>query len=256
MIETWIEQLEIKQYERAHFFYGGRYSHEMGLNISADTAQTSPGYDVEFQDVPGKDGDMAMDNKRLLPFIYPIRTLLQPETDNIHLATSKVSQWLKNDVRYKPLMLSWDPAYVYSAIYFEQFDIEDLLPKFGRIPLNFKCHPVKYALSGQQKMVFQNGTAIFNPENRPSKPLVEITGSGNITLQNNGQDWIVLTAVDGYITIDARTMSVYRGTEKAFSKMNANLKPMFPVFNSGNNQITWSGDVSKVEITPRWEAIV
>lgn len=256
MSEAWVDQLEIKQYERAHFLYGGRYSHEMGLSVSADTSQTSPGYDVEFQEVKGRDGDLAMDNKRLLPFVYPIRTMLQPEIDDIHLAASKISQWLKHDVRYKPLKLSWDPGYVYSAIFYEQFDIEDLLPRFGRIPLNFKCHPVKYAISGQRKMVFQNGTAIHNPEARPAKPLIEITGSGNIVLKNNGKDWLILTAVDGSITVDARLMSAYKGTAKAFNKMNANLKPMFPLFNPGSNQITWTGNVTKLEITPRWEAVV
>lgn len=256
MLEPWVDQLEIKQYERAHFLYGGRYSHEMGLSISADTTQTSPEYDVEFQEVAGKDGDMAMDNKRLKPFVYPIRTMLQTETEDVHRAASEISRWLKRDVRYKPLQLSWDSGYIYSAIFYEQFDIEDLLPKFGRIPLNFKCHPIKYAVAGQRKMTFTNGMSVHNPEDRTAKPLIEITGSGNITLKKNGANWLILTAVDGSITIDAKTMSVYKGTAKAFDKMNANLKPMFPVFSPGDNVITWTGNMTKLEITPRWEAIV
>lgn len=256
MIETWMEHLEIKQYERAHFLYGGRYSHEMELNIDAETSQTSPGYDIEFVEVQGRDGDQAVDNERLLPFRYPIRVFLQPDVNDIHLASSKISQWLKSDIRYKPLMVSWDPEYVYSAIFFEQFDIENMLPKFGRIALNFKCHPVKYALSGQEKRTFQNGTAIFNPENRVAKPLIEISGSGDIKLKNNGQDWLILKGVDGSISIDSRNMSAFKGNSAAFDKVNANIKPVFPVLNTGSNEITWTGNLTKLEITPRWEAIV
>lgn len=256
MTEKWISDLEVPQYERAHFHYGGRKSSDMGLTISAETSQTSPGYDIEFEEVPGRDGDMAIDNKRLLPFVYPVRTFLQPENMSIELAASKISQWLKNDVRYKPLRLSWDPEYQYSAIFYDQYDIENQLPSFGRIALNFKCHPVKYHLSGLQKKAFTSSAFLFNPEKRAAKPLIEITGTGNITLQNNGTDWLILTAVDGSISIDSQTMSVFKGTSMAFNKMNAGLKPLFPLLAPGDNEITWTGNVSKIEITPRWEAVV
>lgn len=250
-----MEQLRTNQYDIAHFRYGGRYSHEMGLTISADTTQTSPAYDVQFQTVPGRDGDLAMDNKRLESFIYPIRTMLQRDVPDIHSAASAVSQWLKSDVRYKELTLSWDPEYIYRAIYYEQFDVEDLLPKFGRISLNFKVHPVKYHVSGQQPVEFTNGMTIHNPELRAAKPLIEIEGVGDIKLQNNGEDWLILTAVDGSIVIDSQREQVYRDTFIHFDKMNGNLRPMFPQFAPGHNQITWTGNVTKITITPRWEAV-
>lgn len=256
MAEEWLKKLEVPQYERAHFRYGGRQSSDMGLSISADTAQTSPGHDIEFEEVPGRDGDLAVDNKRLLPFVYPIHTFLQPENTTIERAASKVSQWLKEDVRYKPLRLSWDPEYQYSAIFYDQYDIENLLPKFGKIALNFKCHPIKYHLSGLQKTLYFSGARLFNPERRPAKPLIEIKGSGNITLQNNGRNWLILTAVDGSITIDSQSMTVSKGTAVAFDKMNAGLIPLFPILPSGDNHITWTGNVTSIEITPRWEAVV
>lgn len=256
MTDDRTKELEVPQYERAHFHYGGHNSMDMGLKISADTTYTSPGYDVEFEEVDGRDGDMAVDNKRLLPFIYPIHTFLEPESMSIERAASKVSQWLKEDVRYKPLRLSWDSEYEYSAIFYDQYDIRDLLPRFGKIALNFKCHPIKYHLSGLQKKSFLTGAYLYNPEKRAAKPLIEITGSGNITLKNNGEDWLILTAVDGAITIDSQSMSVYKGDAAAFNKMNAGLKPLFPLLAPGSNELTWTGNVSKIEITPRWEAVV
>lgn len=256
MTEAWVDDITVQSYERAYFEYNDQASSEMGLTISADTTQHSPGYDVEFETVQGRDGDLAMDNDRFEPFIYPIRVYLRAEGEDAHAASSRISRWLKKNVRYKPLYLSWDPDYIYSAIFYEQFDVEDLLPKFGKIPLNFKCHPIKYALLGLEPQNMTNGGALYNSEDRTAKPLIEITGSGNIQLNRNGEPWAILTSVDGSITIDSASMSVYKGEANAGNKMNGNLRPMFPQLPPGNNVITWSGSVSALQITPRWEAVV
>ncbi|WP_422122935.1 hypothetical protein DHX103_14485 [Planococcus sp. X10-3] len=256
MIESWMQGLVPEDYEKTYFDYNDKASSEMGLTIGASTSQHSPGYDVMFEKVPGRDGDLAMDNGRFEPFVYPIRVYLESEGEDIHAAASRISKWLKKDIRYKPLFLSWDPEYIYSAIYYEQYDIEDMLQKFGKISLNFKCHPIKYALSGLTKRDVSIGSTLYNPEERTAKPLIEITGTGDILLFKNGEPWLTLTGVDGSITIDSQTQMVYKGDVKAFNKMNGNLRPMFPVLSPGENVISWGANVGKVTITPRWEAVV
>lgn len=243
--------------DQAVFVYDGIVSSDMALVISNKTAQTSPEASVSFQTIPGRDGSLIIDNKRLANFIYPIHTYLRPESDmDIHEAATHISQWLKGDIRYRELYLSWDPNYIYKAVYNEQFSITDILPRFGKIALNFKCHPIKYRISGQNTMALTSGQTILNPEKRAAKPLITITGTGDITLKKNGANWLVLSNIDGFITVDSESKSVYKDGPNLFEKMNATLSPLFPQLDPGTNVITWVEAGFSVSITPRWEAIV
>lgn len=256
MSETWMKGILPETYEQTYFEYENQTSSEMGLTISASTSQHSPAYDIEFETVPGRDGDLAVDNERFEPFSYPVRVYLRAEEEGIHAATSRISKWLRRNIRYKPLFLSWDPEYVYSAIFFEQFDLEDTLPRFGKIALNFKCHPIKYAVSGLEKRPIAQNATLYNPEERAAKPLIELTGIGDIQLNVNGELWLILTDIYGTITVDSQNMTVYSDGVKAFDKMNANLRPMFPQLQPGANEISWFGNVEELYIVPRWESIV
>lgn len=254
-IDNLLDKLNDNLLDEAAFHYGDRYSSDMGLTISSQTIQASPEYDVSFETVMGRNGDLTLDNERLKSFVYPIHVFLKSDFP-VEESANRVSKWLKDDIRYKPLFLSWDPDYIYMAIFYERFDIQDVLPKFGKITLNFRCHPVKYRTNSLSNIELTNGMTLFNPENRAAEPLISIEGSGNITLQNNGKDWLVLEGVDGHLEVDSSAMSVYKEELPEFNKMNGNVRPLFPLLNPGDNTITWTGTATKVEIIPRWEAVV
>lgn len=239
---------------KAGFYYAGIASYDMGLSVSNATTQTSPEYDITFEEVLGRDGDLTVDNKRLKSYVYPIHVNLVND-QNIDWAVSEISKWLKEDVRYKPLNLTWDPDYTYQAVFYEQYEITDMLPTFGKISLNFRVHPIKYRTDSLVPIEVVNGSGLFNPELRSAKPLIQVEGSGDITLQNNGEDWLVLRGVDGSVTVDSGLQVVYKGNRNEFSKMASNLSPLFPELVSGENLITWTGNVSKLTVEPRWEAI-
>jgi len=57
------------------------------------------------------------------------------------------------------------------------------------------------------------------------------------------------TSVSEYIEIDTETMSAYKADELQNHKM---MSIDFPELRPGNNNISWAGSVSKVEIIPRW----
>ena len=154
-----------------------------------------------------------------------------------------------------PCAFSGSPDYEYLAMYTEQFKVSETLKNYGKTVLTFKLKPYKRRIRNET-LVLTNGATLYNPEKRTAKPLIAIEGQGDISLKKNGVDWLILTAVDGSITIDSETMSVFSGTLPQFNKMNSNLSPMFPVLASGENTITWEGTATKVTITPRWEAVV
>lgn len=240
----------------AWFEYKGINSLDMYLTIENDISFFSPEADVEFIEVLGRDGELAIDRKRLKggPMPFPVRLRL-PEGHTVDEAATKISEWLKNDIGWYPLRFSGSPGYEYEAILTERFDIQETLRTYGKTVIPFRLKPYKYRVGANDPMELQNGAILFNSEKRPAAPLIRIEGNGDIALQNNGEDWLVLRSVDGSITIDSKAMSIYKGARTEFDKMNGNLRPLFPLLNPGENEITWTGNVTKLEITPRWEAV-
>lgn len=225
----------------------------MYLRIENDIAFPSPEADIEFVEVLGKDGEVAIDHNRLKGVRFPVPVQLRlPEGVTVDEQATKISNWLKNDIGWKPLNFSGSPDHEYIAICYEQFDIRETLKNFGKTIITFRLKPYKYTKDNQE-VTFIDETAITNDTARVSKPYIKVTGTGDITLQNNGEDWLVLTGVEEYIEIDSEAMVAYKGDRQQNDKMKSQLRPMFPLLQVGENIITSSGNVESIEIVTRLE---
>ena len=86
------------------------------------------------------------------------------------------------------------------------------------------------------------------PNPFPALPLIEVTGSGDITLTVGDVD-VEITGMENKITLDSETQNAYNGAINLNGIINA---PDFPVLREGANNISWTGDVTSVKIIPRW----
>lgn len=242
---------------QAWFEYKGVNSLEMHLRIVNDITYPSPESDIEFIEVLGRDGELAIDHNRLKGVTFSIPVVLQlPEKMEVNDAATKITEWLKNDIGWNKLRFGKSREYEYVAMCHEQFNIHETLSQYGRTVINFRLKPYKYRVRSTNKMsAITNGDSLVNQEKRASKPYIKVEGSGDITLKNNGVDWLILRGVDGYVEVDSDVMSAYKGTRLENNKMISTLRPMFPLLNPGENNITWTGNVTKLEIEPRWEAV-
>lgn len=242
--------------DKAWFEYKGINSLDMYLRIVNDISFPSPEVDIEFAEVLGKDGELAIDNKRLkgVNFSIPVHLKLPNDLDVNTMAT-KISNWLKSDIGWYPLRFSGSKDYEYIAMCYQQFDIVETLKQYGRTVINFRIKPYKRRIDNQL-ITLTNGMTLVNAGKRTSKPFISIGGTGDITLKNNGVEWLILKNVDGSIVVDTEMMSVYKGDRPQYNKMISTLKPMFPELSLGENIITWTGNITKLEIDPRWEAII
>ncbi|WP_277630403.1 phage tail domain-containing protein [Atopococcus tabaci] len=241
---------------RAYFEYKGVLSTDFYLYIQNDISFPSPEADIEFVEIPGRDGELAISNNRLKGVSFPIPVILNlPANQTIEDVSTRISNWLKNDIGWYPLRFSGSDDYEYIALFYEQFDIKENLETYGRTVLNFRLKPYKRLLKDRE-IAMENGQTVLNTGYRQSKPLIEIEAVGDVTLQNNGKDWLILRGVDGSITVDSEMMTVYKGDRLQADKMIGTLSPMFPLLDIGENAITWTGNVTRVTITPRWEAVM
>lgn len=240
---------------RAWFEYKGVDSRDMHLHIENDIVFSSPEVDLEFIEILGRDGDVVIDNERLksVPFSIPVR-IKTPGNVTINEAATNISNWLKSNVGYHPLVFSGSPDYEYIAIIKQQFDISETLINYGRTVLNFRLQPYKRS-KNSSKQTLANGATLVNNYSRESKPLIRIEGSGDIDIKNNGIDWLKLRSIDTFITIDSELGQVYRGNRPQYSKVIDLGENQFPLLEKGFNTISWTGNITKLEILPRWEVI-
>lgn len=240
---------------RAWFKYKGISSTDMHLHIENDISFPSPETDVEFTEILGRDGDIAVDNKRLKSVPFPIRVRIKtPPGLSINEIATEISNWLKSDVGFYPLEFSGSPDYEYIAMCNQQFDIEETLKNYGKTVIMFRLQPFK-RYKRANLMVVNNNDTLHNKHSRKSLPLIEVKGSGDINIKNNGVDWLKLRSVNESVTVDSELGQVYKGNRPQYDKVIDLGENQFPVLNKGENKITWEGNVTKLEILPRWEAI-
>ena len=115
--------------------------------------------------------------------------------------------------------------------------------------LQFKVQPFKYNINPfADELTLTAQTIIRNGGTVYSEPIITVYGSGDITLTINEKDF-PLYSVDGSITIDSEMMEVFKGTANQNSKYGGET---FPRLEVGENAISWTGNVSRVEIQPKW----
>lgn len=146
-----------------------------------------------------------------------------------------------------------DKYYNYQII--EQINFNRLI-RYREATVKMHIQPFKYSATDNQKVfTIDNETSIDirNAGNIYSRPVVTITGTGNIELYlNNIQLFSINMGDYTSITIDTNNMNAYNGT----ALLNRNVIGNYDNFklNVGKNTISWTGDITEIEIDnySRW----
>lgn len=156
-----------------------------------------------------------------------------------------IKAWINGEKLDYKLIFSDDTNYYYKVKYVSSENIERDLIHLGRFTLEFVCEPFAYEAT-ENTMEITQATTIYN-NGYSSEPYLKIYASEDITLTINNSS-ITLNDIAEYVEIDTEMMNCYKGTQALNYKMSGE----FPVFVPGENNISWSGSVSKIEINPRW----
>ena len=141
--------------------------------------------------------------------------------------------------------------------YFEilnQIDFEKLI-KFRTANVVFHCQPFKYEV-GESAIALSSGdTIVENKGNIYSKPIINIEGSGTISVSLNGNQIFSIDMSDNSeITIDTSKLEAYDPNTSVL--LNRIVTGDYDDFRleSGNNTISLSGTITSANITyvSRW----
>lgn len=127
---------------------------------------------------------------------------------------------------------------------------ENEVENSGIFTVDFVLDPFEYQ-NTQKTIHTASPFNLNNPGTENSVPLIHVYGTGDITLRFNGVG-VTLHNLTDEIILDCDLEEAYKGST---TNMNDNMSGEFPEFKSGTNQISFTGNVSKIEIDGRWRYV-
>ena len=149
------------------------------------------------------------------------------------------------------IVFSNEPDKYYKYQILEQIDFERLI-RFKTATVTLHIQPFKYSLSDTKRtfnITNETSIQVRNNGNIYSKPVITLYGSGTINLSlNNEQLFVIDLSEDSQITLDIENMNAFNQTTGVLK--NRLVTGNYDNFklNVGNNIISWTGTITKIEI--------
>lgn len=236
------------------FIFDNKSSEDFNLIIKSSNHSSVPFVSYEEIEIPGRDGEVIINNNcyknRKINVVVYIDNMNSNET--IHEYARRIKKWLQSDMKYKKLIFDDDSDFYLEAICINQLDFEKIIENFSEMQLTFLCKPYKKYIN-ENKITLISSRKIYNSYMK-SKPKIKVIGSGNITLNINNQQ-VILKGIESEIEIDSEIMNAYKVVDGKMILQNNKMYSDFPILEEGQNSISWTGNVTKVEIIPRWAVL-
>lgn len=230
-----------------YFIFGGVDSRDYGVWIFDLNTDKSPEKDQDEIIIAGRHGTLLMPNPRLENLTHRYMGVVYEDAEERLIAMRNA---LMQYSGYQKLSDSIHTDEYYTARYMGGLD-----PKLARgrdmvkFAIEFDRMPQRWLQAGNQTSEVLTGTFILNPTFFEARPLIRVYGYG--TLGVGDVTVTIAQHSNAYIDIDCDMMDCYCGTVNCNSLVRFSGND-FPVLKAGKTGITYSGNITKVEITPRY----
>lgn len=233
------------------FWFNGQCSADFGIVASGSGTFDAPERDVSYISIGGRNGDLVIDNGRFKnkPIKYPVF---------IHEAfgvnAPRVREWLLSSKGYGKLQDEYNPDTYRMAVFTGPIDFDmQFLNRIGEATLRFYCKPQRFLVDGDIPVAFSAAGSLYNPTTQIARPFITIYGAGAGELTVGGIT-VKIKELKDQIILDCELQDAYRqvGDGAPENKNSCIYAPEFPVLVPGKNTINWTGDITSVEIIPRW----
>ena len=142
------------------------------------------------------------------------------------------------------------------ASIYNQISISKMMNVFQKFQINFDVYPFKYSVNDVNDVLElkQTPVVVYGKGTIFANPIITIYGTGSVTLDVNGSAYTI-TNISEFVTIDSEMMEVFKnGLSWAnyYTPPQDINKNLFPILEIEKNTISWTGNVDKIVIQPRW----
>lgn len=221
-----------------YFIFKNISSLDMGMLVNELPPITKPARDINKVGIPGRDGFLTEDLDTYQGTVKPAECTLLDFT-----MLDQVISWLDGSGE---VIFSNQPDRKYQASIINQIPFTRFARKWRKFVVIFDCQPFARMIDNNI-ITLTAPSAIYGAGTRESRPIIKVYGTGAISLTINSKT-IQLTNIVEHVTIDSELTDCYKNTVL----MNNNMNGDFPTLQVGTNTISWTGTVTKIEITPNW----
>ena len=217
-----------------------------GLLVTKLPPITKPLQRVLQEEIDGRDGDIITP----LGFSAVDKPLEIALTQNYDV--DEVINYFNSE---GVITFSNEPEKYYRFKIYEQIDFEKLI-RFKTATVNIHCQPFKFSTI-ETEQVFNNPTTftINNAGNYNARPVITLTGSGNVTVSLNGSNILSIAFgdVSQTIIIDSENMNAYGLDNTLLNRLVTGNYDKIRL-KTGANTITVSGAVTQTKLKnySRW----
>lgn len=168
--------------------FGGVDSSDYGIYITGEAVYNAPEREVEFIDIPGRNGSLAMDKGRYnnITVTYPAGTFGKNQED-FREALSAFRNAILSQKGYQRLEDTYHPEEYRMGVYAAGLEVSPASRgKAGQFDLSFVCKPQRFLSIGDYPIPVDSGDILQNPTVFDSSPLLEVEGYGTVSF--NGFD--------------------------------------------------------------------
>jgi len=163
--------------------YGDVDSSDYGIYISGEGVYNAPERAVEFVNVPGRNGAIALDQGRYenIQVTYPAM-VLENDQESFRERLGRFRNAILSQKGYQRLEDSYHPDEFRMGVYHAGLSVSDLLTyhQGGNFELTFDCKPQRWLTVGDYPIPVESGDVLQNPTPFSSGPLLEIDGYGSV----------------------------------------------------------------------------
>ncbi|EGT4136672.1 phage tail protein [Clostridium perfringens] len=218
---------------------------DIGVSIVRRSPAVLANKNINIINRNGGDGDLYEDLGGRKDIIIPVECNFV--SDNPKDVFRRVKHWL-NNIEDNKLIFTDDPRWFYKVVNIEIGTMEVKFKRKGEFIINFTCRGWQYSLDGDEFIEIENNTMLYN-EYDLAKPLIYVEGNGEIAITINNNKFKVM--VKDYLYIDSELEIAYREKTDCLNIDDGD----YPLLEYGENNISFTGNVNKVEIKPRWREV-
>lgn len=224
--------------------FAGVTSQSLGIILPEYYGRKLPSRRITTKTIPGKHGSILEDEEVYDNYTDKYIIYWLPE----NTSDDQVFSWLRQDGYHKLVDARFPEVYRMARVTSID-EVENHRDCYHETEVSFDCQPQAFLFSGQQAIQVSSGTTLLNPTGYKALPLIEITGSGTAQLIVGNVTVSILGIPNETLFIDSDTQNSYDSTGYQNGKISA---LEFPFLGPGKTQVSWTGSITKVKITPRW----
>ena len=225
------------------FKWNGTRSDAMNIILNAAPQIVKPEERIQHVTIPGRAGELTVTEGDDIWQSY-----IQTIGIAVHGAANvpAVENWLKGagNVTFSSQPTLQQAARVIGAVELQKHSRH---LDWWEGDVQFYCSPVKTDPAENTIEVTSSGATVANPGDMTAYPLIQITGSGAVTVSCGGNVLTIPDCTSGW-AIDSENEWILAGGVPQGNVCSGD----FPILKTGNNTLAFTGSITKLTITPRF----